>query len=167
MPDAADLSHAPRRAVPDDAGELVRLRAVMFEAMGVDVQATAWRDACERDLGTRLAAGGDVAGFVVEKPTGGLASCALGIIRMSLPGPSWPDGRVGYLLNVATDPANRRRGHARAVVEALVQWFDEEGISRVDLFATPEGDGLYRELGFRDSNGVSLTRTLSRGRARG
>ncbi|AXI79249.1 GNAT family N-acetyltransferase [Peterkaempfera bronchialis] len=55
----------------------------------------------------------------------------------------------GFVLNVCTDPTQRRRGHVRACTEALLGWFDAHGVTRVDLHATAEAEPLYRRLGFR------------------
>lgn len=44
-----------RPAVPDDAAELMRLRVLMFESMGVDASAGGWRKACLAHLHEGLA----------------------------------------------------------------------------------------------------------------
>ena len=88
-------------------------------------------------------------GFVAENPDGpGLASCAVGLIEERLGNPFNPDGRVGYVFNVATDPAMRRRGYSRACMEALLQWFRDQGVRAADLTASPDGEPLYASLGF-------------------
>ncbi len=81
---------------------------------------------------------------------------------MHLPGPSTTDGRRGHIGSVCTDEAARRQGHARRVFGALVAWFDEIGVVRVDLRATPMAANLYREAGFRPHGGEALTRFRSR-----
>jgi ribosomal protein S18 acetylase RimI-like enzyme len=57
-----------------------------------------------------------------------------------------------------TDPAYRKRGHARAIMEELLRWFDARGLRRVDLNASPDGQGLYRALGFDDHPDPVLSR---------
>ncbi|MFI1332609.1 GNAT family N-acetyltransferase [Streptomyces sp. NPDC020845] len=52
------------------------------------------------------------------------------------------------MIGVVTDPAYRRRGHSRAIMRGLLDWFREHGVARVDLRASAEGEPLYRELGF-------------------
>ncbi|MGW6020348.1 GNAT family N-acetyltransferase [Streptomyces sp. NPDC055099] len=80
----------------------------------------------------------------------GLAACAIGSVEQRLPGPHLRNGRVGLVIGVVTDPAHRRRGHSRALMGALLDWFREREVTRVDLYASPEGAPLYRDLGFVD-----------------
>ncbi|MFD0596578.1 hypothetical protein ACFQZ4_33635 [Catellatospora coxensis] len=102
-----------RRAVTGDATELVRLRAVMLGAMaGQPVEPGPWQQEALALLRTRLAEPDPVmAAYVVEVPGGaGLAACAVGAIDLRLGGPGNPSGRTGYVYNVVTDEAYRRRG---------------------------------------------------------
>ncbi|MFD9126455.1 GNAT family N-acetyltransferase [Kitasatospora sp. NPDC059571] len=157
---------AVRPATPADAPELVRLRALMFEAMGSAAAAGAdgpggWRDTAEAVLRERLAAPGrTLQAFVVDDPgrPGRLASCAVGTLEHRLPAPGHPDGRFGFVFNVCTDPGQRRRGLARACTAALLEWFDGQRVTRVDLHATAGGSDLYRSLGFAD-HAIPLSRT--------
>jgi ribosomal protein S18 acetylase RimI-like enzyme len=56
-------------------------------------------------------------------------------------------------------PAYRGQGHARAVTQALLGWFDYQGIFRVDLNASPGGQHLYQSLGFTPHPDPVLSRT--------
>jgi hypothetical protein len=47
---------------------------------------------------------------------------------------------------------------ARAVMVALLQWFDQRRVPVVELHATPDGEPLYRSLGFGEEGGVALRR---------
>nr|WP_037909228.1 GNAT family N-acetyltransferase [Actinacidiphila yeochonensis] len=141
-----------RAAEVRDAAEVVRLRRLMFEAMSGRDAAGPWEAEAERVLAARLAAPGSEAMgvFVVDAEGGGLAACAVGTVEERLPSPGAPSGRFGFVFNVCTDPAHRRRGYARAAVEALLAWFTAEGVHRVDLHATVDAAGLYRSLGFTE-----------------
>jgi GNAT superfamily N-acetyltransferase len=139
-----------RRAVADDADELVRLRAIMLRTFGAGDWNDDWREPARASLIRRLAdPRPTLAAFVAENPDGpGLASCAVGLVEERLGNPYNPDGRVGYVFNVSTDPAMRRRGYSRACMEALLQWFRDEGVRAADLTASPDGEPLYVSLGF-------------------
>lgn len=153
---------AARQAVVADAAELTRLREVMISIFG-PVLDHSWREPCIEAFRTALAdPDGPLQAFVTDAPDqpGMLASCSVGVIQQRLPGPSNPGGRTGYLLSVATDPRFRRQGHARAVVAATLDWFRDRGVPRVDLHASDQGESLYRELGFHEPRGVSLTAWL-------
>ena len=47
-------------------------------------------------------------------------------------------------------PGYRQGGYARAIMEDVLAWFDHRGRARVDLGASPDGQGLCWSLGFHD-----------------
>ncbi|GIF13165.1 GNAT family N-acetyltransferase [Actinoplanes teichomyceticus] len=152
-----------RPASPADAAELVRLRAVLLRTFTAREWNDDWREPAHRTL-TELLGRPDagLAAFVVDRPGGGLAACALGSIERRLGNPSNPDGRVGYVYNVVTDPDMRRRGYSRACMNALLGWFRERGVRAVDLRASADGEPLYESLGFRRSAEPGMRLTISR-----
>jgi GNAT superfamily N-acetyltransferase len=140
-----------RWATPADVPELLRLRLVMFESMGVEVDRAA-HDAVKAVLEPGLRDGSFFAA-VIEGDTGGggyLAACGVGMVAQRLPGPNNHSGRYGHVQSMVTDERHRRQGLARAVLEALMDRFRADGVVRVDLHATPMGAPLYRSLGFTD-----------------
>ena len=142
-----------RRATGDDAATLTRLRGLMHQAMG-DELSDAWRARCEQDLRRRLATDTFVA-FVVES-AGEVVSGGCGWLEEHLPSPYALDARRGHIASMSTDPAHRRAGHGRAVFEALMGWFAQRDIPRVDLRATPDGRPLYEAFGFRVLGGATM-----------
>ncbi|GAA1023760.1 hypothetical protein Aple_090800 [Acrocarpospora pleiomorpha] len=52
---------------------------------------------------------------------------------------------------------SRRRVGAAHGRRDLLDWFDGLGLSRVDLNASPDGQGLYRSLGFADHPDPTLS----------
>ena len=145
-----------RRATPDDAPALTQLRGLMHEAMGSDLN-DAWRRRCEEDFRRRL--GSDVfVAFVVEADDR-VVSGGAGWLEEHLPSPYQLDARRGHIASMSTDPAYQRRGYARMVFEALMSWFAEQGIPRVDLRATPDGEPLYAAFGFRTLGGATMAWT--------
>lgn len=139
-----------RPATPADADELVRLRAVLLRSGNPRLWNDDWREPARQTLTKRLAEPDPtLAGFVVDRPGGsGLAACVLGLIQQRLGGPANPTGLSGYVYNVATDPDQRRRGFSRACMTALLDWYRTRGITHVELKASPDGEPLYRSLGF-------------------
>jgi ribosomal protein S18 acetylase RimI-like enzyme len=141
-----------RRAVPEDAPELVRLRVVMYTGLPDRTSEPGpWQAAAEETLRKRLAEPeASLAAFVVDRPDrpGELASCAIGTIEYRLAGPENPAGTYGYVFNVATDPDCRRRGYSRACMEALLGWYRQRGVRKVDLHTSAAAEPLYRSLGF-------------------
>jgi GNAT superfamily N-acetyltransferase len=154
---------AVRRATPEDADEVTRLRAVMLAA--VDGRALRldeeWAQRCREDLRAHLADGTQLVAMVVDAPDGsGLASAGVGVVDVRLPAPGRVSGRVGHISSMCTDERWRRRGYARAVLDALVDWLREQGCSRVELSASDDGAPLYEDNGFVPPPNPSLRRQL-------
>ena len=140
-----------RRAGPGDAVELMRLRGVMLAGLSGAEEVTGdWQRTGAEMLRQQFsAADPSVAAFVADKgDRPGLAACVLGNVDQRLPGPNNPNGLRGYVYNVATDAAYRRRGLSRACMTALLEWFAGRGAGVVDLRASPSGEPLYASLGF-------------------
>ncbi|MEU7835208.1 MULTISPECIES: GNAT family N-acetyltransferase [unclassified Nonomuraea] len=144
-----------RRATAADAAELVRLRGVLMTQLAGHRSADGgWKATAEVMLRERLAEPDPtLVAFVVDRPdlvgrAGLLAACAVGTVECRLPGPGNPSGEVGYVFNVVTDPAHRRRGYSRRCMAALLDWYRDRGIRTIDLRASSEGEPLYRSLGF-------------------
>ena len=150
-----------RRAEPADAPELVRLRQVMLDSVRPGPSDVSWHAAAERRLRTRLGApDADLAAFVVDGPDG-LAACVIGAIEYRLGSPGNPDGLTGYVFSVATDPGHRRLGFSRACMEALLEWYRDRCVTRIDLRASPEAEPLYTSLGFVRTPDPAMRLTLS------
>ncbi|GGX52151.1 GNAT family N-acetyltransferase [Streptomyces minutiscleroticus] len=140
-----------RRATPEDAAEVLRLRQVMIDSVHAGDPSTDWHALSLPTVRARLAGpDGTFAAFVVDHPErpGTLAALAAGTLEYRIGRADNPHGRVGHVFSVATDPDVRRRGYARACVEALLDWFREIGAAHVDLNASAEAEPLYASLGF-------------------
>ncbi|MFC8716565.1 GNAT family N-acetyltransferase [Kitasatospora sp. NPDC057198] len=157
-PRARLVSGTVRRAVAADAEELARLRLVMLHAADIATP-PGWKQTCAAWFRERLTGPGGFAAFVVDgggAGAGALVSCAVAQYDHCLPRP----GRapyIGVIASVATDPAHRRRGHARQVVAAARQWLADAGCGQVRLTASPDGERLYRDLGFTDPDPAGPT----------
>ncbi|MBX6383049.1 MAG: GNAT family N-acetyltransferase [Microbispora sp.] len=140
-----------RRATAADAAALVRLRVVMMEDMGADVgdESAPWRAAAEEWFARRLRDPEHFAAFVADDPELGVVSCAAGVCDPHAPAPANPSGLRGHVFNVCTDRRRRRRGLARACLDALLTWYrTETGVRTINLHATPDGIELYQSFGF-------------------
>ena len=146
-----------RRATPADAEDLTRLRGLMHLSMGTAEMTDAWREACEDAFRRRLVAP-DFVAYGVEDD-GRLVSCGAGWLEEHLPSPGQLDGRRGHIASMSTEPEWTRHGYARQVFAALLGWFGEQGVPRVDLRATEAGRPLYEEFGFRVLGGATMAWT--------
>lgn len=141
-----------RRALPEDAAEVLRLRQVMIDSMWPVDGSTDWHVESLPTLRARLAEpDGDFAAFVVEHPerAGALAALVVGTIEYRIGRAGDPHGITGYVFSVATDPDARRRGYARACMDALLEWFRARGASKIHLTASADAAPLYASLGFK------------------
>jgi len=147
---------AIRRAGAGDAATIARHRAAMFRDMG-DLSPDDFgvlRKASEDWLAARLASG-EYVGWLVEQ--GGVAVAGGGLLLREM----WPvpgccrTGRWAHVGNVYTERSHRRRGLARAVMEAILLWCKSNAIDHVTLAASREGRPLYELLGF-EADGMAM-----------
>jgi len=146
-----------RQATVADVPDLVRLRRVMFEAMGFD--APTQLDAADAATTAYFAVAipaGRFHGWLAATSTGVAVGSGGVVIDQHPPGPSNLSGQIGYIMNLAPIPSYRRRGIARLIMQAMLKWLAEQGIQWVTLHTTEVGRPLYEELGFADSNEMRL-----------
>jgi GNAT superfamily N-acetyltransferase len=146
-----------RPAEPGDAADLLHLRLGLLESLGRDVGpgSAPWRRDALRWFAQRTE---DPRWRILgaAAPTG-LVAYGAATITEHLPGPGRPDGRKAYVVSMATAPAWRRRGLARAILLDLVEWARAEGLDVVDLHASADGLPLYRSVGFEPSPFTAMT----------
>ncbi|MFJ2170616.1 GNAT family N-acetyltransferase [Streptomyces griseofuscus] len=146
----------PRPATAEDAAEITRLRSQLILSEPLDEE---WLVICRDQLSSRLQPGGDARASVVDAPGGGLAACALALIHPVLSAPKYPKGLAARIHVVATEPAHRRRGLARAAVSALLEALGREEVTLYELHASAEAAPLYEEFGFaRDPALMRMTK---------
>lgn len=153
----------------DEIERLVDLRLAMFDAMGIleDEDKPSVRDDCRAYFAETMPAGAfrvwvAVSSGADETNTGRetgsghgetresdlIASIGL-VIHSVPPSPHNRVGKAGYIMNLVTLPAWRRRGIARALIEHVLGVLRSEGVPIVGLHASNDGRSLYERLGFR------------------
>lgn len=101
-----------------------------------------------------------VARFLARNP----ATCFVaeengGIVGAILTG---SDGRRGYIYHTAVSPEHRRRGVARALVNAALKALRELGIHKAALVvfaANKDGNAFWEKLGFTERNDLTYRNT--------
>jgi GNAT superfamily N-acetyltransferase len=167
MPSLTPGAPAVRMATGADVDAVVRLGHLMFESMGLPD--TSWMPRATEVLHHGIEEG-RMAAFVIDDPEvpGRLVSSGVGILMQRMPSPSSPQGVLGYVQYVFTEPGFRGRGLARQVMESLLDWLEGAGVSVVELNATPAGEPLYRAMGFWEASNANLQLRLNaRHRSRG
>jgi GNAT superfamily N-acetyltransferase len=146
-----------RRAGLQDIPALVQLRREMFEAMGFqDAAALDASDlACEHYFHETIRAG-RFHGWVAVTDDGTVVASGGLVIDRHPPGPDNLSGQIGYVMSLSTEPAFRRRGLAKRIMQAMLSALREWEIPAAALHATDAGRPLYTALGFQDSNEMRL-----------
>jgi len=142
------MSWTIREGRIDELDRLVALRRAMFEAMGTDDPEVLDRvcDASRRYFAEQMPAS-VFRVWVAEVEDQLIASVGL-VVHSVPPGPSNLAGAEGYIMNLVTLPAWRRRGIARALLSHVLDVLRTEGVPVVSLHATSHGRRLYEDLGF-------------------
>jgi GNAT superfamily N-acetyltransferase len=151
-------SYRVRPATPDDAEVLVRHRIAMFSDMGTSIDAPAVGRAFRAWLLPSLRSGTYRAWLAVSDDEGIVGGGGLTVIPWP-PGPWWPGERVAFVYNVYTDPAHRRRGLARLVMDAIHAWCRAEGIRAVALNASRDARSLYESMGYAETPSPMMWKT--------
>ena len=132
----------------DELNNLIALRRSLFEAMGYEnPEVLAQTDEACRSYFTRQMPSGNFRVWVAESEDRLVASIGL-VVHSVPPSPGNLSGKVGYIMNLVTTPAFRRRGIARALIEHALSVLSEEGVPIATLHATADGRPLYERLGF-------------------
>jgi ribosomal protein S18 acetylase RimI-like enzyme len=136
-----------------DAQLIASHRRAMFASMGGFDEAVL--DAVLDASGPwteRMMREGRYLGWITEDHGRPVASAGMLILDWA-PHPLDPAGeKRAYLLNVFVDPAYRRRGLARKLMEICLEEARGRGIRVVALHASEEGAHVYAQLGFKTTN---------------
>jgi GNAT superfamily N-acetyltransferase len=148
-----ELGYRVRHAAPTDAAVITHHRIAMFRDMGVlDEREVPALNAATRAYLAESLPSGAYLGWMVEAAGEVVAGGGV-IMRQLLPRPGQPDGgEEAYVLNVYVEPAHRRRGLARALMEAILDWCRTRHVSRVSLHASDAGRPLYESMAFAQTN---------------
>jgi ribosomal protein S18 acetylase RimI-like enzyme len=146
-----------RRATIEDIPSLVRLRRTMFKSMGYDdPQQLAAADRAVTAYFSEAIPSGEFYGWLAITAAGQAVGSGGAVIDRHPPGPSNLTGQSGYIMNISTEPAFRRRGIARRMMQTILHWLANQGIHKVTLHATEAGHPLYEQLGFVEGNEMHL-----------
>ncbi len=115
-----------RRLTPEDATQCV----AVTEAVGWHHRLADWQ--------RRLKWGGDGC-FGIEY-AGCIVATTIAITYQQ---------KLAWIGVVVTHPDYQRRGYARQLMEATLQWLNDKGVACIMLDATGNGFHLYETLGFR------------------
>jgi GNAT superfamily N-acetyltransferase len=146
-----------RRGTPDDFPAILRHRLGMFTEMGIGDPSTHDAYASEfKGFFLQSIAAGEYHSWLAETESGEVV--AGGAVYL-VPWPANPAERKqqrAFLLNVFTEPAFRRQGIARRLVQAMIGWCRGQGFRSVRLMASDFGRPLYESMGFQPTAEMRL-----------
>ena len=141
----------------DDLEVVVRHRVGMFRDMGIPEEKLAAIEPASRAYFQQAIVSRHYLPFLAE--TGDRRVIAGGgIVILHWPGsPLDPRDSRAMILNMYTEEEFRRRGIARRIMQAMLDWCRSEGYQTVSLHASQFGRPLYESLGFQPTNELRLT----------
>jgi GNAT superfamily N-acetyltransferase len=151
--------YALRPATLADADTLVHHRLAMFTDMGSPFDAVALEGAFRAWL-AQLMPSGAYRAWLVATGSGEVAAGAGITVVPWPPGPRYPGERLAFVYNVYTEPAHRRRGLGRLLMDAIHAWCRANGVRSVALNASRDGLRLYQAMGYIESPAPMMFLTL-------
>jgi GNAT superfamily N-acetyltransferase len=150
-----------RHALLEDAQTLAHHRSQMFIDMRVwtHEQLLPAEDSFQIWLHTHIPNGRFV-GWCACEDNAIVASVGLLISDDFPPLPSSMNGMRGRVVNMYCQPSHRRRGIARSLMTALIDYCRTHNIMLLSLSASGEGQTLYESLGFKPPHYPELFLTL-------
>lgn len=146
-----------RRACAEDLKHILHHRLAMFEEMGFRDRAVLDQvEAVSRDYFAEALRAGRYVGWMAEDSNGKVIGGG-GIVVADWPGnPRENHPKRTWILNMYTEPRARRRGVAKTLLQAMIEWCRAEGYGSVSLHASEAGRPLYESIGFEPTNEMRL-----------
>ena len=142
------MSYTTRPSTPDDIGVLVRHRELMFREMGWQCDYAEMAVHHGRWLDDVLPAGSYCGWVVTPEADETIVSSGGVLVVPWTPGPHAMDPRLAWIVNVYTEPAHRKRGLARRLMNEMHDWCLAHGIQRTALNASSAGQPTYESMGY-------------------
>lgn len=120
----------------------------MFTDMGIPLDVPTL-DREFRDWLAAMMPAGTYRAWLVESDRGEIVAGGGVSVLPWPPGPRYMGNRIGVVYNVYTEPAHRRRGLARLVMDSIHAWCRDAGIASVALNASRDGRPMYESMGYR------------------
>ncbi|HEU0302430.1 MAG TPA: GNAT family N-acetyltransferase [Longimicrobium sp.] len=145
------MEHDPpriRRAAPDDAPVLARLRFAFRAELGDAVEPEdAFVARCAPWMAERLAGDGPWRCWVAEDE-GGIVGHAWMQLLEKVPNPVDEREHHAYVTNCYVVPARRGGGIGGLLLSAALAWCEASGVDAVILWPSRDSRSLYRRHGF-------------------
>ena len=146
-----------RPAVLQDLDAILHHRRRMFEDMGfTDRQALDTMLAISIPLIRCGLTDGTYRGWLAESSSHGVVAGGGVFVVQFPPHPIDPRPQRAWVVNMFTEPEHRRRGLARRLMQAIIEWCGAAGVRSLYLHASDDGRPLYESIGFKPTNEMRL-----------
>ena len=144
-----------RAATEADVAVLADFRTRMFREMGYGEGELEGLPEAQLAYFSAAMAEGRLHGWLAEEDGAVVGAVELDVRRVA-PGPVTRRSSLPYVYGLFVEPAHRRRGVARRLMETAHSWVVEQGYEAVALHATAAGRPLYEKLGFEPTSEMRL-----------
>jgi GNAT superfamily N-acetyltransferase len=146
-----------RTATREDVPVLLHHRREMFRAMGfTDPGVLESLEALTEQYFRDALQDGTFHGWLAVDAAGTVVGGGGVSETLMPPGPFSPTPTRPEILNVYVEPAYRRQGIARQLMEVMIDWCRARGFGSVFLHASDEGRPLYASMGFEPTPEMRL-----------
>jgi len=135
-----------RFATVNDMDALMSIRLEMLRVVNSLPDDYVFSETLVKSSEEYFACGNDATVLVFDD--GRPVACASLSFMDIMPTYGHPTGKRAHLMNVYTNPAYRRQGLAREMVQMLIDLAESRGVTEISLDATESGRPLYESLGF-------------------
>ena len=141
----------------DDVPEILRQRRGMYHDMGHTDPAGLDAMVTSSEPYLRNAMADDTLhSWLATTEEGHVLGGGIVIITPRLSRPHFPRCHEASILNVYVYPEFRRRGIARRLMQAMIDWCRDAGYLYVSLHASNDGRALYESMGFEPTGELRL-----------
>lgn len=146
-----------REAGDEDLKHILHHRRAMFEEMGFQDAAVLDNvESVSREYFSEALRTGSYRGWIAEGLNGQIVGGG-GIAVADWPGyPGENHAARAWILNMYTEPGVRRRGVAKRLLEAMIEWCRINGFRAVSLHTSSAGRPLYETMGFQPTSEMTL-----------
>ncbi len=145
-----------RRATVADIPVLIEMRSRMFESFVDDKETIDEMNRFSKSYFREKIESEEFIAWFAEDRSGEVVACSALSFYYLPPKPFNLDGKYGYISSMYTKEGHRRRGLARQLLQAILEYAKDTGLRCVKLHASEVGEPLYASAGFCKWNEMGL-----------
>ena len=150
------MEYRIRKAEQRDIPIIVDFRMKMFHSFLGDTFDLAKTGEFERRHLAEWLETGQFAAWVAEDDTGQVIAGAAASFYVLPPKPWNLNGRHTFISSMYTEPEYRKKGIGGRLLQAALDFAQEQGVETVTLHASKAAHSLYASFGFKDTNEMRL-----------